>query len=131
MKDIYTLNQFAEKVGVQPNTVRTWDKTNRLKPAFVTDGGHRRYTHEQVLKVMNKNSIQNERINIGYVRVSSKKQIDDLELQYQAMEQFLLAQGKPYRIIKNPALQELVQTSLDIKLIKFCYVQRPTGSLRF
>ena len=57
---IYTLNQFAEKVGVQPNTVRTWDKTNRLKPAFVTDGGHRRYTHEQVLKVLNKkNSIQN------------------------------------------------------------------------
>lgn len=119
MKDIYTLNQFAEKVGVQPNTVRTWDKTNRLKPAFVTDGGHRRYTHEQVLKVLNKNNIQDDRINIGYVRVSSKKQVDDLERQYQAMEQFLLAQGKPYRIIKsigsginykNPALQELVQT---------------------
>ena len=30
MKDRYTLNQFAEKVGVQPNTVRTWYKTNPL-----------------------------------------------------------------------------------------------------
>lgn len=38
MKDRYTLNQFAEKVGVQPNTVRTWYKTNPLNQFLVTDG---------------------------------------------------------------------------------------------
>ena len=48
------IKSVCRKAGVQPNTVRTWDKTNRLKPAFVTDGGHRRYTNEQGLKVLNK-----------------------------------------------------------------------------
>lgn len=44
---VYTLNQFAAKIGVTPQTLRTWHKEGRLNPAFITDGGHRRYTHKQ------------------------------------------------------------------------------------
>lgn len=125
MNKTYTLNQFAEKIGVTPGTVRHWNRTGKLLPAYKTPGGHRRYTEEQVL-AMTKNLPQSDsKINIGYVRVPSKKQEDDLERQYQQMEAFLLSQGKPYEIIKsigsginykNPSLQTLVQKVISNKV---------------
>ena len=55
---------------------------------------------------------------IGYCRVSSPKQRDDLERQEENMRMYLLAQGKPFEIIsdigsginyKRKGLQELVK----------------------
>jgi putative resolvase len=41
------------------------------------------------------------RINIGYARVSSKKQEDDLKRQIDLLEMFLAKQGKPFKIISD------------------------------
>lgn len=43
-----TAGRFAEAIGVHINTVRKWDKTNRLKPHHTTPGGTRMYSQEQV-----------------------------------------------------------------------------------
>ena len=40
-------------------------------------------------------------ITIGYCRVSSNKQKDDLERQIENMKLYLTAQGKPFEIISN------------------------------
>ena len=67
-KTVYTLNQFADKVGVTPQTLRVWHKEGKLTPAFITDGGHRRYTHKQYLDFVGENTGNyNSKVNIGYV----------------------------------------------------------------
>lgn len=119
---IYTLNQFAAKIGVTPQTLRTWHKEGKLNPAFITDGGHRRYTHKQYLEFVGETSNQTTKLNVGYVRVSSKKQSDDLVRQAQLMENYLISKGKPFKIIqstgsginyKNPQLHELIRMVIN------------------
>ncbi|MGC7931775.1 recombinase family protein, partial [Lysinibacillus sp. VIII_CA] len=43
--------------------------------------------------------IAEEKIVVGYCRVSSKKQQADLKRQVQNMKTYLLAQGKPFKIV--------------------------------
>ena len=59
-----------------------------------------------------------DRIVIGYCRVSSNKQKDDLERQIENMRLYLTAQGKPFEIIsdigsginyKKKGLKELIE----------------------
>lgn len=136
---VYTLNQFAAKIGVTPQTLRTWHKEGRLNPAFITDGGHRRYTHKQYLEFVGETSIQAVKLNIGYVRVSSKKQADDLARQAQLMENYLTSKGKPFKIIqsvgsginyKNPNLHELIRMVVN-KEVDTVYVLYKDRLVRF
>ena len=136
---VYTLNQFAARIGVTPQTLRTWHKEGRLTPAFITDGGHRRYTHNQYLEFVGETSNQTTKLNIGYVRVSSKKQSDDLTRQAQLMENYLIAKGKPFKIIqsvssginyKNPQLHELIRMVVN-KEVDTVYVIYKDRLVRF
>ena len=136
---VYTLNQFAAKIGVTPQTLRTWHKEGRLNPAFITDGGHRRYTHKQYLEFVGETSNQTIKLNVGYVRVSSKKQSDDLVRQAQLMENYLISKGKPFKIIKsvgsginykNPQLHELIRMVID-KEVDTVYVLYKDRLVRF
>lgn len=43
-----TVNEFARRIGVHPETVRAWEKTGICLPHHRTPGGHRRYTEDQV-----------------------------------------------------------------------------------
>lgn len=136
---VYTLNQFAAKLGVTPQTLRTWHKEGRLTPAFITEGGHRRYTHKQYLELVGETSNQTTKLNIGYVRVSSKKQSDDLVRQTQLMENYLISKGKPFKIIqsvgsginyKNPQLHELIHMVIN-KEVDTVYVLYKDSLVRF
>ena len=136
---VYTLNQFAAKIGVTPQTLRTWHKEGRLNPAFITDGGHRRYTHKQYLEFVGATSSQTNKLNVGYVRVSSKKQADDLVRQAQLMENYLISKGKPFKIIqsvgsginyKNPQLHELIRLIVN-KEVDTVYVLYKDRLVRF
>lgn len=44
----YTSSGFAKRIGVSPRTLLRWEKAGKMSPAGHTDGGHRRYTEEQV-----------------------------------------------------------------------------------
>ena len=136
---VYTLNQFAAKIGVTPQTLRTWHKEGRLNPAFITDGGHRRYTHKQYLEFVGDTSTQMTKLNVGYVRVSSKKQSDDLVCQAQLMESYLISKGKPFKIIqsvgssinyKNPQLHDLIRMVVN-KEVDTVYVLYKDRLVRF
>ena len=112
----FTINKFSKLVGVTPQTLRNWDKTGKLQPHHTSENGYRYYSEEQLnqaLKIKPK-----PKIVIGYCRVSSSKQKDDLERQIENVKTYLLAQGKPFEIIsdvgsgincKRKGLQELLE----------------------
>lgn len=83
----------------------------------MSSNGYRYYSHEQLNQVMNIKSDLN-RIVIGYCRVSSNKQKDDLERQIENMKIYLNAKGRSYEIIsdigseinyKKKGLKELIK----------------------
>ena len=89
----YSINKFSKILGVSAQTLRNWDKKGKLHPHHTSSNGYRYYSHEQLNQVMNvKPNL--DRIVIGYCRVSSNKQKDDLERQIENMKFYLTAQGK-------------------------------------
>ena len=111
----YTINKFAKIIGVTPQTLRNWDRSGRLHPHHTSTNGYRYYSEEQLCAVT---GIQfAPRKVIGYCRVSSRKEKDDLERQVENLRTYLYAQGNPFEIItdigsgtnyKKDGLQELI-----------------------
>jgi len=97
---MYSIGEFAKKIGVTIQTLRDWDKSGKLKPEFRSKGKHRYYSDNQLNEILQKKSPK-KRINVGYVRVSANHQKDDLKRQYELMELFLIKQGKEFKIIED------------------------------
>lgn len=115
MSKYYTINEFSKIVCVSAQTLRNWDKSGKLHPHHTSSNGYRYYSEEQLNQVLNIKP-QN-RVTIGYCRVSSAKQQNDLERQIENVKTYLLSQGKPFEIItdigsginyKKKGLQELI-----------------------
>lgn len=96
----YTIHEFSKLVGKTPQTLRNWDKKGYLTPHHTSSNGYRYYAEEQINQVF---GISNSKpkIVIGYCRVSSIKQKDDLERQVEAVSYYLTAQGNPFEIITD------------------------------
>jgi predicted site-specific integrase-resolvase len=97
---MYKIGQFSKLTGISISTLRMWDKKGILKPEFRMPHGERRYSESQLQQVLQKKS-DAPRMNVGYARVSSKKQEDDLKRQIELLELFLAKQGRPFKIISD------------------------------
>ena len=86
-------------VGVTPQTLRNWDKSGKLTPHHTAENGYRYYSDEQLKQISG--ILSKAKITIGYCRVSSHKQKDDLDRQIENVRMYLLAQGKPFEIISD------------------------------
>ena len=75
----YSIHEFSKIIGVSAQTLRNWDANGKLHPHHTTVSGYRYYSDEQLNQVINVKP--KNRITIGYCRVSSHKQKDDLERQ--------------------------------------------------
>lgn len=98
---LYSISQFAEKIGVTAHTLRVWHKEEKLIPAKITDGGTRYYSQEQLDNYFGIKRIQKEKKVIGYCRVSSYKQKDDLERQTENVKKYMIAKGYQFEIITD------------------------------
>ena len=125
MAKYYSISEFSKILGVTTQTLRNWDKIGKLKPHHTASNGYRYYSQEQLDDVTNVRA--EKRITIGYCRVSSNKQKDDLNRQYENMQTYLLAQGKPFKIIqdigsginyRNKGLIELIELINDNRVSK-------------
>ena len=96
----YTIHEFSQLVGKTAQTLRNWDKKDILKPHHTSTNGYRYYSDEQIKQVLNI-KVNKPRIVIGYCRVSSLKQKDDLERQIDNVKNYLISQGKPFEIISD------------------------------
>ena len=126
MSQYYSINEFSKILGVSAQTLRNWDNSGKLHPHHTSSNGYRYYSHEQLNQVMNI-KLNLDRKVIGYCRVSSNKQRDDLERQIQNMKTYLTAQGRPFEIIsdigsginyKKKGLKELLKLITQNKVDK-------------
>jgi len=99
----YSIGEFAKLIGKTEQTLRNWDKNGTLKPHHVIESGYRYYSQEQLnhffgFKNSNK---QLKRKIIGYCRVSSNKQKDDLARQIENVKTYMIAKGYSFDIISD------------------------------
>ena len=134
MGNFYTIHAASKILGVTPQTLRNWDKTGKLKPHHTSANGYRYYSQEQI-DAFWRVAKKAERIVIGYCRVSSAKQKDDLKRQEEAVRAYLIAQGSPFEIITDigsginyskPGLCSLIEriTRGDVKKVIVLYKDR-------
>ena len=98
----YSIGEFANKIGKTVQTLRNWDKNGTLKPSYITSGGTRYYSQEQLNKFLGLKSKTNiDKKIIGYCRVSSHKQKDDLERQIENVRAYMYAKGYQFEIISD------------------------------
>lgn len=88
---MYKPKEMSELIGVSVSTLQRWDRDGTLK-AYRNPKGRRYYTEEQYLNYVDK-PIKDQRKVIGYLRVSSRNQIDDLKNQKQSIKQHCNAKG--------------------------------------
>lgn len=126
MSKYYSINEFSKILGVSAQTLRNWDANGKLHPHHTSTNGYRYYSHEQLNQVMNVKPNLN-RITVGYCRVSSHKQKDDLERQIENVKTYLIAKGQPFEIIsdigsginyKKKGLKELMKLITQNKVEK-------------
>lgn len=102
MVKYYSIGEFANRIGKTIQTLRNWDKKNILKPSHVTQGGTRYYSQEQLNYFLGlKSEKQINKKIIGYCRVSSHKQKDDLERQIENVKTYMYAKGYQFEIITD------------------------------
>lgn len=76
----YSIGEFAKLIGVTQQTLRNWDKVGKLKPGHKGKSGYRYYSQQQLQYYLGlKGENPAKRKVVGYCRVSSNKQKDDLE----------------------------------------------------
>ena len=98
----YSIGEFANRIGKTIQTLRNWDKKNILKPSHVTQGGTRYYSQEQLNHFLGlKSEKQINKKIVGYCRVSSHKQKDDLERQIENVKTYMYAKGYQFEIITD------------------------------
>ena len=133
--EYYTINKFSKIVGKTAQTLRNWDKSGHLKPHHTSTNGYRYYSEEQINKVLKIEVCNKPKIVIGYCRVASTKQKDDLERQISNVSNYLLAQGRPFEIISDvgsginynkKGLQKLIQRieSGEVEKVVIIYKDR-------
>ena len=77
----YSSKSVTKILGVTAQTLRNWDKEGKLKPAYIKSNGYRYYSEDSILSYTQERKTKKDLNVIGYARVSSKKQSDDLERQ--------------------------------------------------
>lgn len=100
MSKLYKIGEFAEKLGVTPQTLRNWEKEGKLTPTKVTEGGTRYYSEYQYNNYTG-NTVEKKRVIIGYCRVSSHGQKDDLERQINNVKTYMYAKGYQFEIVTD------------------------------
>jgi putative resolvase len=88
---MYTIGEFAKKVGVAVHTLQRWDREGRLT-AHRTLNNRRYYTEADAATVLGTSLHQEQhRKSVVYLRVSSPAQKPDLANQRKTLEQFCAA----------------------------------------
>ena len=75
----YSIGQFAKEIGVTPNYLRILHASGEFLPSHVSPKGTRYYDESKIREW--RQEPENELPTVGYCRVSTKSQDDDLQNQ--------------------------------------------------
>ena len=131
----YSSKTVTQMLGVSAQTLRNWDKEGKLKPSYVKSNGYRYYSEDSILTYTQERKTKKNLNVIGYARVSSKKQSDDLERQVNNIKQYLSSKYETFDIItdigsginyKKPGLLKLIEkiNKKEVDLIVVLYKDR-------
>jgi putative resolvase len=95
-----TIKEAAEELGVAQETLRRWEVEGKIISER-TKGGHRRYDISKLKGMVPRQNQGASRVTIGYARVSSHDQKEDLKRQVRLIESYCAAQGWSYEIVED------------------------------
>lgn len=96
-----SIGKFSKASGLSISTLRRWDSEGSFKPDFVSDKGTRYYSIEQLHSLQNKKNTSSNKKTIGYCRVSSNKQKDDLVRQIDNVKSYMISKGYQFEVISD------------------------------
>ena len=131
--ELISIGKFAKIVGVTPHTLRDMHRSGELIPCHVSQGGTRYYSTDQLKYFTHSNS--DVKPVIGYCRVSTASQKDDLATQVNNVKTYMYAKGYQFEIIqdigsginyKNKGLRELISkiSNREISKVVVLYKDR-------
>ncbi|MBC3805065.1 IS607 family transposase [Acetobacterium fimetarium] len=97
--ELLSIGKFAKRVGVDVVTLRRMEKSGELIPAHKSEGGTRYYSIEQLKQFTSKSDVK--KLTIGYCRVSTPSQKDDLETQVENVKSYMIARGYQFNVITD------------------------------
>jgi excisionase family DNA binding protein len=95
-----TIKEAAKELGVAQETLRRWEAEGKIITER-TKGGHRRYDVSKLIGVRPRQQQSVSKITIGYARISSHDQKEDLKRQVALIESYCAAQGWTYEIVQD------------------------------
>ncbi len=122
---LISIGKFAKKVGLTTASLRRMHQSGECIPYHITKGGTRYYSLDQLKDFSTAD--KKEKLVIGYCRVSTSFQKNDLETQINNVKSYMYAKGYNFEIIsdigsginyKKKGLQELLDKINDQKISK-------------
>lgn len=97
--ELISIGKFSKIVGITPATLRQKHSTGELIPCYISKGGTRYYSTEQLEFFLgNKNT---KKKIVGYCRVSTHAQKDELKKQIDNVTTYMTAKGYQFEIIED------------------------------
>jgi len=97
MEKLYTMKEASEILGVHIRTLQKWDREGKIR-CVRTVSGKRRVPESEIKRLL---GLHEERKVIGYARVSSHTQKDDLERQIEMISQYAKERGWSIEILRD------------------------------
>jgi predicted site-specific integrase-resolvase len=124
MSRFIKIGEAAKILGVSIQTLRRWEETGYLVPHRKSKGNTRYYNLDQLIE---KKIYEND-LTVGYARVSSHDQKEDLERQAEVLATYCIKQGWNFQIIQDlgsgmnyqkKGLKNLISLIIEKKNISF------------
>jgi predicted site-specific integrase-resolvase len=96
----YSAKTVTKILGVTAQTLRNWDKENKLKPTYVKSNGYRYYSEESILAYTQERKTKKNLNVIGYTRVYKENETE-LSKQKENIEKYLKEKYEHYEIIED------------------------------
>lgn len=133
---LVSIGKAAKRLGVSVSTLRVWDRQGFLQAKYRTKGLHRRYRIDDLDRFDSSKPENTAKLVIGYGRVSSSDQKEDLERQKNSLQQWQnKSQEEPFKLIsdlgsginfKKKGLKKLLNLILhgEVKKLVLCHQDR-------
>lgn len=128
---LISIGKFAKKVGLTTASLRRMHESGECIPYYITKGGTRYYSLDQLKDFSTAD--KKKKLVIGYCRVSTSSQKDDLETQINNIKSYMYAKGYNFEIIsdigsgidyKKKGLQELLNKINDQDISKIIILHK-------
>ena len=96
----YSAKTVTKILGVTAQTLRNWDKEDKLKPTYVKSNGYRYYSEESILAYTQERKTKKNLNVIGYTRVYKENETE-LSKQKENIEKYLKEKYEHYEIIED------------------------------